>query len=253
MGGARPEGADVPQDADSAPRGGVLVGAPAPGDEQDEAESDQPGAQGLRRLGRAVHDGVRLARRLTGRLLGGEAADQRSGAQEQRGCGDDGDEERCPVGEGGHRPGAGDTAGACGVRGLVRVVAFDRALLGAADPPGTPGQPADQGEHGHEERWDHGRLPGQQDGRAGDRGRGTVQPVGDALGDTAGHHSAERAGEQCDARAAEAAHRRARVAVGAVQEVGDHAEDDDEYALGQREGAEGGVPGQPAGRVPSRP
>ncbi len=45
-------------------------------------------------------------------------------------------------------------------------------------------------------------LPAQQDRRPGDigfaahaRGAGAVQPVGDALGHPAGHHTAEGAGE----------------------------------------------------------
>ncbi|CAM5745917.1 hypothetical protein SAFG77S_04516 [Streptomyces afghaniensis] len=118
MGGARPEGADVPQDADGAAGRGVLVRAPAPGDEQYEAEADQPGAEGLGGLGGAVDDGVGALRRLARRLVGGQGAHQGAGAEQQGDAGGDGDDAGSPVGEGGHRAGVGDTAGAGAVLGV---------------------------------------------------------------------------------------------------------------------------------------
>src|SRR5690606_20003192 len=142
VGGARPEGADVPQDADGAPRGGVLVGAPPPGDEQYEAEPDQPGAQRLRGLGGPVDDGVRAAGGLAGCPVGDQGADEGSRAQQQGGAGGDGDDARAAVGEGGQGAGVGDAAGAGGVGLLAGVVAGDGGALRAGEQPGPPGQPA---------------------------------------------------------------------------------------------------------------
>ncbi|WP_158506747.1 hypothetical protein [Streptomyces collinus] len=73
---------------------------------------------------------------------------------------------------------------------------------------------------GRQQRGDQGRLPGQQHRRPVEEGAGAVQPVGDPPGECAGHHPAERAAEQRDRRAAEAARAGARVRAAAL-EVGD--------------------------------
>src|SRR5690606_25138927 len=93
VGGARPEGADVPQDADGAARGGVLVRASPPGDEEQEAEADEPGAEGLGGLCRSPHEGGRAVGGAGGGAAGGEGPDEGGGAEEEGADGGDGDDE----------------------------------------------------------------------------------------------------------------------------------------------------------------
>ncbi|CAM5636815.1 hypothetical protein SAFG77S_08223 [Streptomyces afghaniensis] len=249
VGGARPEGAHVPQDADGAPRGGALVGAPPPGDEQDEADRDQPGAQRLGRLRGTAHH-VRTARGLTRRLTGRQGTDQSPGPEQQRGGGGHGDDERGPVGERGHRAHGRDTAGALGVGHLARVVVVHDGLLDAGQSPGAPGRPGAERQQHDQQRRDHGRLPGQQDRRSVDRRPRAVQPVRHPLGNAPRHHPTQRAGQHRDRRTALSTQHCPPVGTGAVQDAGDHSEDDHEQALDQGDTTEDRVPRQPARRLP---
>ena len=130
------------------------------------------------------------------------------------------------------------------------VLAFHRRRLGAAQDLRAPGEPA---ERPRRTRSSGGITEACQVSRTGGPGRasGAVQPVGDALGDSAGHHAAEGAGEHRDGGAGQAAHGGARVGAGAVQDVGDHGEGDDEQALDEGDPAEGRVARQPPRRPPA--
>lgn len=207
---------------------GSLYAQQAPGDEEQEADPYQPGAARLGGVGGALQRGGGAVGGVARHLVGEFGADQCGGAQQQRGDGDDADDAGCQVGEGGHRPDPGDTAGAGGVGAFAGVVELDVGRLGPAQSQRAAGQQGDDHEQQQEQRRYRGGLPGEQDGRSGQGAAGAVEPVGDPLGDAAGHHPAERAGEHGDGGPGQSAQCGARVAVRAVEEVGDDGEHDDE-------------------------
>lgn len=252
VGGAGPEGADVPEDADGAARGVVAVGAPAHGDQQYDAGAHQPGAEGLRRLGGGVHDGRRALGGTPGRQVGEPGTGHRAGPQNEGDRRDGRDQDGGGVGESGPRDGAGDALDAAPGEVLARVV----------EPGDVPGHPAtdehhpdggehrDGGDHHQEDGQDRG-LPGQQDRRPGDRGvllagrRVAVHPVREALGHSPGQHPADRAGQQGDGRSAHAAQGGAGVVTGgALQDPGGQRQREDQQALEDGDTAEGGGTGQ---------
>ena len=237
---------------------GVLVGAPAPGDEQDEAEADQPGAERLRGLGGAVHEGLRrLARPGPVSCRWPRPPTTAPGAEQQGRGGDDADEQGAAVGERGRARGPGDLPGAGGV--AVPPRPYSAAHLGRLSR-GASSQvlPAEQRDREQQERpaatgiTDACQVsstggPAMTAPRPMPGVPGPVEPVGDALGDAAGHHAAERAGEHRDGGAAEAVQSRcAACGAPAVQRcrAGDDREGDDQRALGEGEAAEGRVAGQ---------
>ncbi|GAA3490894.1 hypothetical protein GCM10018987_49770 [Streptomyces cremeus] len=167
------------------------------------------------------------------------------------------------VGELGGGAGERDAAGAHGVGPLGGVSGLDDGAQRGAQPPGA--HPVVQGEReqDQQQRRDDGGLPGQQDGRTGEGcvgsgghagGAGTVEPVGDALGDTAGHDAAERAGQHGDGGSAESAHGGAGDGRAAVEKHGGHGQREDQQQLGEGEQAERPGPAvEPAHRTPRRP
>ncbi|GAA3114385.1 hypothetical protein GCM10020254_71070 [Streptomyces goshikiensis] len=259
MGGARPEGADVPQDADGAAGGRVPVGAAAPGDEEEEAEPYEPGPGVLRGAGGALQQRVGAPGGLARDLPAEPGSGERARAEQQ---GDPGDGAREPgrgVGQRGGGPGPGDLPAARAVRRLAGVLGGDgrgepAPLSGPAD--GEPG--GEQGQY--EEQRGAVRRPARTAARAAraagrrpSRGGPAVEPVGHAPRDPAGHHPAERAAQHGDGRPAEAAQGGVRVGRRAVEAAGDDGQGQYAAALGQHERAEGEVTREPPGGLPAGP
>ena len=260
VGGARPEGADVPEDADGAAGGGVPVGAAAPGDEQDEAEADQPGAERLRGLGGGSRRRrARPSAALPGRLAGDPGAGERAGAEEQ------GDWPRSTAIRRGARSVSaavarvrGDPAGTgarpCGSAGYSR---SDRVQLGPAGSArcARPSQ-AQSTSSTTRSSGDHGGLPGQQDRRPGDGSRlpgcrssqsATRWATPPDITPPSAQASIATAGPPRPRSAAR------RVGVRAVQHAGDDGQGDDQQRPGRgRCRRRSASPGQPCRASPSR-
>ncbi|AJC59896.1 hypothetical protein GZL_07344 [Streptomyces sp. 769] len=259
--GARPEGADVPEDADGAAGGVVAVGAPAHGEQQDHAGAHQPGAEGLGGLGGGVHERRGALGGAAGGAVGEPGAGHRAGAQDEGDGGDGGHQDRRRVGEPGAGDGARDALGAQHVGALARVVE-------AGDVPGdalADGQHPDAGQDGdgrdhHQQRGQYRRLPGEHHRGPGDRGvvlaggGGPVDPVGEPLGHSPGQHPGDRAGQQRDGRPAHAAQRGpGLVPGGALEEPGGHHQGQHQHALADGDPAERRDTGQRAVAPRRRP
>lgn len=260
--GARPERTDVPEDADGAPGRSIAVGAPPPGDEEDEAETDHPRSARLGCFRHRLDERPGIVQRQSRHLSARPRAGDGPRAEQQSGAGDQAEQPGRGVGQRGRGPDPGDLPGPGGVRPLLPVLLVDLRFQGAGGEPGAYAQYGGGNQQQHQEHGDHGGLPAEQHRRPVDDGRpphaggaGAVEPVGDALGDPAGHDAAEGAGEHRDRGATESVQDRTRLGRPAVQAERHHREGDHESALADGEDTERDVSGErargdPAGAGP---
>ena len=154
----------------------------------------------------------------------------------------------------------GDAARTGGIRQGVGVAALHVVRQLPAAAAESEEEPDRQQQHHAEQHGDRRGLPGQQGRRPLDEsvahpGRpGAVQPVPDALGDAAGHHAAQGAGQHRDGGGAQPLQRRAPDGQFTVERDAEDAQRGHQHALPDGEHPEGLVPRQLSpGRDPFGP